>query len=296
MRSVKAYIDILRKKGLRYSLAEGWRAVWPLWWTMDKATKDLIHQGRSYHYLKAKYGHVFADYEEPVGQVPKVIWICWLQGIEQAPRTVQLCYESVKKWAGKEFEIRVLTAENMLAYVTLPGEIITKYRSGRIPFAQFSDILRVSLLAEHGGIWMDATVMMTGEMPNYVTDGALFMYRGSWLQPGKTVASNWFLASVKGHPIMQNMRAVLIDYWQHENYLRDYYIFHILLKVLVETNEQSRCLFEAMPYIQNVDVHTMMFRAGKEPYSEALKADILSRSHIHKLSHKNGIDYHLYIQ
>lgn len=295
MRSIKTYIDILRKKGLRYSLAEGWRAVCPIWWTTDKAIKDLIHQERSYRYLKAKYGHVFTDYEEPKGQVPKIIWICWLQGMDQAPKLVQACFESVKRWA-KGYEIRLLTAENMMEYVALPDSILRKYKSGRLPFAQFSDILRVSLLARYGGIWMDATVMMTGEMPDYVTDGGLFMYRTPLLQPGETVTSNWFLASVKGHPVMENMRTVLIRYWENESFLRDYYIFHILMKILIENHAQCKRLFTAMPYVQNVDVHALMCRATKEPYSDALKRDILSKSTIHKLSYKHAIDYHLYIQ
>lgn len=295
MRSLATYRDILRKKGWRYSLAEGWRAICPIWWTTDKEIKALIRQDRTYLYLKKHYSKYMRDYAEPQGTIPKIIWICWLQGIENAPETVKMCYESVCRWTSANFEIRVLTAENMFEYVSLPDSIVDKYKKGRIPFAQFSDILRVSLLAAHGGIWMDSTVLMTGRMPDYVTEESLFMYRSSWLVPGRTKTSNWFLASVPGHPVMENMRQLLIAYWQRESYLRDYYIFHILLAILVEENQQAKRLFEAMPYIQNVDVHTMMYRAAKEPYSVRLKQDILSKSNIHKLSHKNGIDYSMYI-
>lgn len=293
MRSVATYRDILRKKGIRYSLHEGWKAIWPIRWTQSKAIKDLIAQDRAYKYLQ-RYARYAQDYAIPTSNVPKHIWICWLQGIDSAPATVQLCFDSVQRFAN-DFEITLLNAENMLNYVTLPEDILEKYRMGRIPFAQFSDILRVSLLAQHGGIWMDATVLMTGSMPEYVTSSNLFMFRGSWLQPGQTVASNWFLASAPQHPIMCNMQNLLIAYWQNETYLRDYYIFHILLKILVEQHEQSRNLFQSMTYQQNVDVHTLMFRAASEPYSEQLKKDIQLHSTIHKLSYKNGIDYSMYI-
>jgi len=281
---------------LRYSISEGWRAIWPIWWTTSKSVKTLIGQERAHRYLH-KYLKYARDYEEPqAGETtPRIIWICWLQGMEAAPETVQLCYRSVQKWA-KDFEIRIITEENMLDNVTLPEKVVKKYRKGSIPFAQFSDIVRVSLLAEHGGIWMDATVAMTGEMPTYVTDTPLFMFRGSWLQPGRTMASNWFLASTKGHPVMQNMKELLLQYWQHESFLRDYYIFHILLYILAHEHPQTRRLVNAMPYVQNADVHSMMYRAATEEYSDALKKDILRASTIHKLSYKNDIDYHLYIQ
>jgi len=295
MRSLKTYIDILQKKGLRYSIQEGWRAIWPIWWTSNQSIKNRIHQERTYQYLLRHYVPYITSQPNPQGNVPKIIWICWLQGMDTAPKTVQLCYESVQRWA-KGFDIRLLTAENMLQYVSLPNDIINKYQSGRIPFAQFSDILRVSLLAEHGGIWMDATVMMTGEMPKYVTEGDLFMYRESWLQSSRSLASNWFLASTQGHPIMRNMQQLLIAYWQHEHYLRDYFIFHILLYILVRNNAQCKQLFNRMHYVSNADVHAMQFRAANEPYSELLKQDILQNSTIHKLSHKNAVDYHLYIQ
>ena len=293
MRSLKTYWNILQRKGIRYSLQEGWKTIWPIRWTQSKTIKDLVAQDRAYKHLQ-RYARYAKDYSLPTSQVPKHIWICWLQGLDAAPRTVQLCFESVKRHAA-DYEITVLTSENMLNYVSLPEDIVEKYRTGRIPFAQFSDILRVSLLAQHGGIWMDATVLMTGPMPEYVTSSSLFMFRGSWLQPGQTVASNWFLASAPQHPIMCNMQNLLIAYWQHETFLRDYYIFHILLKILVEQHEQSRTLFQSMIYQQNVDVHTLMFRAASEPYSEQLKADIHSHSTIHKLSYKNGIDYSMYI-
>lgn len=293
MRSISTYRTILQKKGLRYAIQEGWRAVWPLWCTRDKAVKDLIHSQRVERYLR-RYLQFATDYPEPSVSVPPIIWICWLQGMEQAPLLVQQCYASVLRYA-EGFEVRLITAENMFDYVQIDPRVVEKYRAGRIPFAQFSDILRVALLAEHGGIWMDATVAMTGAMPDYVTRGSLFMFRTSLLQQMPTAASNWFLAACPHHPLMLNMRELLTQYWLHESHLRDYYIFHILLYILVREHAQSQRLFRAMPYVPNVDVHTMMYRAA-EPFSEALKADILSRSTIHKLSYKNDIDYSLYIQ
>lgn len=281
--------------------------MWPLWFTTDKQVKDLIHERRAMKYLERHYLHCFKDYpafeaKAEGATVPKQIWICWLQGIEHAPKLVQQCVESVKKQC-PDFQITILTEQTLFDYVSLPEDVVAKYKSGRLPFPQFSDIVRVALLAQHGGIWMDATVFMSGKMPEYVTEGPLFMFRTSFLSPSKHVASNWFLASVPNHPVMLNMRDVLCEYWRRESFLRDYYIFHDLLGIAYQKHAQTRQCIDTMPYINNVDPHALMLRVAQQcqthpeqPYSEALKRDILSHSNIHKLSYKNAVDYSLYLQ
>lgn len=297
MRSLAQYIEILRKKGLRYSIQEGWRAVCPLWFTTDKEVKDLIHERRAICYLEKHYLHCFKDLAMPSidAAIPRQIWICWLQGIENAPRLVQQCVESVRRHC-PDYNITILTEQTLFDYVSLPADVIAKYKSGRLPFPQFSDIVRVALLSEHGGIWMDATVYMSAPMPSYVTEGPLFMFRSGWMSSHLHVGSNWMLASVPQHPVMVNMRDVLCEYWRKESYLRDYYIFHDLLGIAYRKHAQTRSLIDAMPYINNVDPHSLMYRATQQPYSDELKRDILRRSAIHKLSYKNAVDYSLYLQ
>lgn len=286
MRSFGTYLNILRKKGLRYSIHEGWRAIWPLWFTTNQAVKDLIHQDRALKYLTRKYAGYLCDYPEPEGQsIPKIIWICWLQGLEQAPLLVQRCVASVQRQC-PDYDVRILTAQNLLDYVSLPEQIMSKYRSGRLPFTQFSDILRLSLLSQHGGIWCDATVLMTGALPQYVVHGTLFMFRTSWLQPSCHLGSSWFLASVAGHQVIRNWSELLNQYWIHESYLKDYYVVHDLLAVVYRNHSQSHRLIDDMPYINNVDPHTLLFRLFN-PYSEEKWQEMCSRSSIHKLSYKH---------
>lgn len=284
MRSLSTYINILKKKGLRYSIREGWKAIWPLWFTTNKQVKELIAQDRAYHYLKRRYARYIKEYDVPKTDIPHIIWICWLQGRDQAPELVQQCINSVEKYA-KGFEIRLLTEESMWEYVSLPENIIRKYKRGQIPFTQFSDLLRVCLLAQHGGIWMDATVLLTDSIPDFVFENHLFMFRTSWLQPSKHYGSSWFLAASQGHPLMLNMQELLIQYWTHESTLIDYYLVHDLFALVINENPQCKELLNAIPYIQNVDVHTMMFRMF-EPYTDKLWNQITGRSSIHKLTYK----------
>ena len=53
----------------------------------------------------------------------KQVWICWLQGMENAPQIVRDCYASVCYWM-KDWKITVITADNMNEYVQFPDYIV----------------------------------------------------------------------------------------------------------------------------------------------------------------------------
>lgn len=43
--------------------------------------------------------------------------------------------------------------------------------------AHYSDIIRLALLYSYGGIWLDATIYMSGPLPQYITNEEWFMYQ-----------------------------------------------------------------------------------------------------------------------
>ena len=88
------------------------------------------------------------------------IWILWLQGVENAPEIVKKCIKSIKYYNGDK-KIVVLTKDNLFDYIKLPKYIIEKWRKGIISNTHFSDIVRIELLYDYGGIWMDATTFCT---------------------------------------------------------------------------------------------------------------------------------------
>ena len=111
-------------------------------------------------YLKSHYGYVFTKSvnEESKGEretsiFNKPIWICWLDGIENAPLLVQKCVSSIKKNAGNH-PVNIITQDNYTEFVTLPEYIMEKKEKGLIGAAHFSDVLRVCLLAQYGGLWL----------------------------------------------------------------------------------------------------------------------------------------------
>lgn len=287
MRSLKTYWNILRKKGLYMCLREAKKALWPVWWTHSRAAIEQIQAERASNYLWRKYGSLITkplDDSQLVNEPTRIIWVCWLQGLDNAPEIVKQCIASVKRYMPK-YEVRELTAENIFDFVSLPEHIVRKYKNGTITFTHFSDILRTALLVQHGGIWLDATVLLTGTIPTEMTDAPLFFMQKSVLSSIPHAGSSWFIAAHKGNAVMQRVLDVLCAYWKRENILRDYYLFHCILYLVLTRNEQASALFKAMPYIPNVDAHTLQYNLF-ENFNETHWKYICSRSAIHKLTWK----------
>lgn len=286
MRSLSTYYSILRKKGFYTCMRELKKAVWPVWWTHSKVAIEQIQAERASKYLWRKYGKMIAAplTEHGVEKPNKTIWLCWLQGMEQAPDIVKQCVASVKHYM-PEYRLQVLTAENIAQFVELPEHIWVKYKNGTITFTHFSDILRTALLVQHGGIWLDATVLLTDAIPAQMTNLPLFFFQKSILSHIPHFGSNWFLIARKGNPIMQRMLELLFAYWERENTIRDYFIYHLFLYLVLTRNGQGIAAKKQIPYIPNVDAHTLQFVLF-EDFSNSQWEQIISRSPIHKLTWK----------
>ena len=286
MRNIKTYYSILKKKGLYTCLREFKKIVWPIWWTHNREAIDLIQAERTSRYLWGKYNRLIESplpsYEQT--EIIKTIWVCWFQGLKQAPEIVQRCVASIKLHM-PEYEICILTAENIFDFVTLPEPIIRKYQRGTITHTHFSDILRTALLVQHGGIWLDATVLLTDAIPLQMAEQPLFMLQNSTLSSIPHFASSWFIVSRKGHPVMKRMLELLSEYWQKETVLVDYFLFHLFMYLLMSRNSQAKELAMKMPYISSGDAHLLSSRLF-DSFDAQQWEQICTRSAIHKLTWK----------
>lgn len=98
------------------------------------------------------------------------IWVFWWQGLDEAPFIIKLCINNMKKYI-KDREIILITKDNFSYYINLPNFIMKKFNNGNISIQQFSDIIRVYLMYNYGGIWLDATILIKDKL-----DNAIFNY------------------------------------------------------------------------------------------------------------------------
>lgn len=148
-----------------------------------------------YMYLRRKYSSFIAEHtaEKVAAGSPNdnVIWWLWLQGKDNAPDMCKACLASLRRWHSEK-RIITLDKANLSEYITFPGYIQDKYEQGLITHAHYSDLIRIQLLAEHGGTWIDSTVLCTGRKTEHVMHLPLFVFK--WDSP-IFAASSWFMVS-----------------------------------------------------------------------------------------------------
>lgn len=214
---------------------------------------------------------------------PRRVFICWFQGIEQAPDLVKRCYESINQNI-TDREIVLITEDNYEQYVQFPDYIQEKIRSGIIPKAHMSDLLRLELLTRYGGTWIDATVYCSDKCPSYMLDSELFLFQN--LKPGldghATSISNWFITADSGNKILELTLALLYDYWAKNDHLVDYFIFHDFFQLAIEVYpEEWR---KVVPFSNSLP-HILLLRLF-DPYNEKVWTAVKEQTSFHKLSYK----------
>lgn len=128
--------------------------------------------------------------ETPV--IPKIIWTYW-DGSD-LPDSVQKCMQTWRKY-NPDYEINLISRQNLSTY--LPGVDVLGMKMADTPM-RTADLVRVHVLAEHGGVWCDATIMMTGSV-NFVNeytgmDFIGFHIGGSNNKKEWPIIENWFFA------------------------------------------------------------------------------------------------------
>ena len=100
-----------------------------LFWVERKDVKEILMEDKAYKKLKKKYEWVLVsekNKELETSTRGKKIWVCWFQGIENAPLLVQMCVKRMKCVFGAD-RVVVITEQNFCEYVKLPEHIFSKY-------------------------------------------------------------------------------------------------------------------------------------------------------------------------
>lgn len=219
----------------------------------------------------------------------KTIWMLWWQGKENMPLLTRKCYESVCRNCPEDFTVRVLSESSLEEYIKLPEFIMQKYQEGKISITHLSDLIRLELLCTYGGAWIDATVFCCGKIPRYMLETELFFFHGSRMDVPVLKLSNWWLAARKNDRVLQTTRHVLHNYWEKEDSVIDYFIFHIITSKIIDADKESDKLFRDMPYFNNSNAHVLVSRLYEE-YSEEGFDMIKTASLIQKLTYKSYVE------
>ncbi|MBM7869842.1 hypothetical protein JOC70_001312 [Clostridium pascui] len=212
------------------------------------------------------------------------IWVCWFQGIENAPVIVQKCYESIlRNLPGKE--VVLITTENMAQYVQFPDYIMEKWKSGQITNTHMTDLLRLELLIQNGGMWLDATVLCTdSNIPDYFFDSDLFFYQ--CLKPGRDghshINSSWLMSSKTNNKVLMATRYLCYEYWKENTQILDYFLLHDFISIVLEYYPED---WRRIVPSDNATPHILLLRLFDQ-YDEQMWKAIKAQTPFHKMTYK----------
>lgn len=251
----------------------------------NKNVRDLAYKDYCYKKLYKKYKYVIDNYkEENIKKFSDFVWICWFQGVDNAPPLVKSCINSVKKNIPNK-KVIVLDNTNIDKYVEFPDYIIKKRKKGLIGDALYSDLIRLQLLNKYGGLWVDSTVYMTDTVKDEFFEQELFVFKEISLFQKEELpirASNWLIYSCSNNNILMLTERLLLEYWKREKYPRNYYIFHLFFSMATKKYSDD---WKKVSSFSNINNHILQFELLEE-YNENRWEEIKNIAIFHKLNRR----------
>jgi hypothetical protein len=240
--------------------------------------------------------------------IPRRIWMLWHQGLSEAPFVVRKCIDSWLK-ENPSWELIVLDKNNLGEYIDLglPDEKLAS-----LPLAKQSNLVRLQLLAEYGGVWADSTVFCMRPLDDWIDDcvasGFFAFYR-----PGRDrIMANWFMASRKECPIMVKHREDYASFFMNNDFninsrfsqliikglskilnrsekttrywfspvvtkflrVYPYFIFHYMFERLVSTDSECQAIWNNTKKVSADEPLKIFRREACSPVNDSLKDEI----------------------
>lgn len=224
----------------------------------------------------------------------RIIWQYWAQGYDNdLPEIVKICLKSVDIYASGYIVVRLSDA-NINDYIDVPDYISRTVMS----VTSYSDMIRLLLLSTYGGLWLDAAVLLTGNIPEYLFKEDFFMYQRDPNEPHKDYWENSFayyfgwnkgfrvnalsgiMWSESNGKVITDLCSMMLFYWKHHRTQVDYFFFQIMIDLYLKKNAGINCT------VVNDCIPHMLRQKINANYPYLTVDEILRETTLHSLSRK----------
>ncbi|MFJ5487105.1 capsular polysaccharide synthesis protein [Hansschlegelia beijingensis] len=224
---------------------------------------------------------VTAESRSPAIEPPK-IYTYWGQGFHEAPPVVKACESALRRFH-TDHELALLDEKAIPYYVDIPSDV--RLSIGPTRYAAFTDLLRVTLLARYGGVWLDANCLATRNIISIhedLTQGSDFF---AFPLGGDGRISSWCLASKPGSYLACMMREAQQAYWRAFSGPVIYLFFHFIFRCLVLLDPDFGTLWARCPRPEG-NPRALSRRVFLRSFAADEVEERVRRSFVLKLSHK----------
>lgn len=216
------------------------------------------------------------------------VWVCWWQGENEMPEVIKCCIDSIKRNLPQgTAELRLVTLENCMEYVTFSEAIINKFNEGKISYTHLSDALRAELLYRYGGMWIDATYYITRPIkPCLFESNNTYTIRFKnpvWsadITKGRWSCNLWI--APKRNQLFRFWMECLWYYWELHDEVFDYFLTDYIIAMAVEEFSEIEGILGQCDY--TVDDVFMLHELMNSKYSPEKIKTILQGSTFYKLN------------
>lgn len=202
--------------------------------------------------------------------VPKApIWVCWWTGRENAPLIVQQCIKSIYNNAGVH-PVILLSEKNYSQYLNVPDFILDKMKSGKMGLAHFSDYIRISLLEQYGGLWLDATIFCSKPISDKFFCYPFFTLKSPYKESRFVSKYQWVtfcLGAWKNNLFYSFVKEAFEKYWYENDIAIDYLFFDYIILL---AKQNCSYISQLMDNVPNSELHRDDLQAAM---NEALSAE-----------------------
>ncbi len=218
----------------------------------------------------------------------ELVFSIWFQGEDNAPECVKSCFKSMRKFIRNR--LVVIDDSSLSDWIKLPDFIIEKRKQGKIRDAHFSDICRVELLYQHGGLWFDATDFVTSGVPDDIMESDFYVYStgankkfSGWY----SFIQNCFIRSKKHDPLLGIWRKAIHKYWEEEDNAINYFIHQLLFRKCIECNKDAACYYNKMIKRQQDSTHALWYGHKDDLFDKNLFHEYTKDAFFQKIDFKD---------
>lgn len=193
------------------------------------------------------------------------IYVMWWQGMDNAPALIINNIQRMKRIFGKD-NVHIITEKNWRQYCSIPNTIIEKFNVGKVSIAALSDIIRFNLLKEHGGLWIDSTVILNNKCKDILArynDNGFFTisnFEQDYHFISKSRWTAWFIGGKAGYPLFEFATAFYSKYFENHDFLLDYYTIDDIIAYfytidLKFKNDINSISADWHPYLMNNNIN-----------------------------------------
>lgn len=164
----------------------------------------------------------------------------WDKPLEQAPPVVRYAVDS---WIRKNpsWDVNVLSDANVAEFVNVPPPKSNRKIQWR------ADLIRVALLRDFGGVWVDATTFCVKPLDEWLPplmESGFFAFPDSY--PGRTMGISFLAAEPQNYLVCKWFRLMVKYYTKRGKPLHYFWVMY-LFEYIIRTDRKALAIWQATP-------------------------------------------------